>query len=365
VVRGPAVLASALLLGLASTGMAAAATGPFPLVPGSPFTSGSTKDSGTFGIAYSPNGKFAVVSNYYAGKVASLAVGPGKLTLIGQVATGADPQGIAISPNGKFAAAVNYGAGTVSMLKVGATGKLTKKGSVSLPGGEMAAFNPAGTLLAVSGQSGDVTAFSVSAAGALTQVATVSTGEGISFGLAFSPGGAYLAALNTGSGGTDSQATISVFSVGSGGTLTLVAAPTPTGPSSSSLPDGVAFSPGGELLAVSDTANNDVLMYSVNSSGMLTSTGTPAPTQTGPAGIAFNHAGTVLATADSGTRGDVSFFTVGPGGSLTGIPNEPADGSGGPQSLAFSPNGDLLGVANMFPGAAGSVSEYNTKPASH
>jgi 6-phosphogluconolactonase (cycloisomerase 2 family) len=365
VAGGPAALACALLLGLAFTSVAAAATQPFPLVPGSPFSSGSLKDSGTFGIAYTPNGKFVVVSNYYAGKVASLAVGQDKLTLIGQVATGANPEGVAVSPNGNFAAAVNYGAGTVSMLKVSATGKLTKDGSVSLPGGEMAAFNSAGTLLAVSNQSGDVTAFSVSAAGALTQAAAVSTGEGISFDLAFSPGGGYLAVLNTSSGGTDSQATISVFSVGSGGTLTLVAAPTQTGSSSDSIPAGVAFSPGGKLLAVSDAGNNDVLMYSVSSSGMLTSLGTPAPTQTSPAGIAFNPKGTVLATADSGTHGDVSFFTVGSKGSLTQIADEPADGSGGPQSLEFSPNGDLLGVTNMFPGAAGSVSEYNTTPASH
>lgn len=67
----------------------------------------------------------------------------------------------------------------------------------------------------------------------------------------------------------------------------------------------------------------------------------------------------------STTGGDVSFFTVGSGGSLTAIANEPADGSGGPQSLAFSPSGDLLGVSNMFPGIAGSVSEYNTTAASH
>lgn len=369
VVRCSAVLASALLLGLASAGVTAAATRPYPLVPGSPFSSGSTKDSGTFGIAYSPNGKFVVVSNYYAGKVASLAIGKDKLTLIGQVATGTDPQGIAFSPNGKFVAAVNYNAGTVSMLKVSATGRLSKEGSVSLPGGEMAAFNPAGTLLAVSDEAGNVTTFSVSAAGALTEAGAVSTGEGISADLAFSPSGAYIAALNSDSGGADPQATISVYSVGSGGTLTLAAAPTSTGPayngSSGSIPAGVAFSPSGALLAVSDAANNDVLMYSVSSGGTLTEHGTPAPTQTSPAGIVFNPAGTLLATADSGTHGDVSFFTVGSKGSLTGIANEPADGSGGPQSLAFSPSGDLLGVTNLFPGTAGSVSEYNTTRASH
>jgi DNA-binding beta-propeller fold protein YncE len=369
VVRCSAVFAAVLLAGFAVTGVTASTTRPYPLVPGSPFLSGSTKDSGTFGIAYRPNGKFVVVSNYYAGKVASLAIGKDKLTLIGQVATGADPQGVAFSPNGNFVAVVNYGAGTVSMLHVGTTGKLTKKGSVSLPAGETAAFNPAGTLLAVCDQSGNVTIFSVSTAGALTETGAVSTGEGISPDLAFSPSGAYLAVLNDDSGGTDPQATISVFSVGSGGTLTLVAAPTSTGPAyngnSGSAPAGVAFSPSGALLAVSDAANNDVLRYSVGSGGTLTSLGTPAPTQTGPAGIAFNPAGTLLATADSGTHGDVSFFTVGSKGSLTSIPDEPADGSGGPQSLEFSPSGDLLGVTNVFPGAAGSVSEYNTTRASH
>lgn len=367
--RCAAVLTAAMLPGLAFTGVAAAATGPFPLVPGSPFLSGSASDSGTFGIAYSPNGKFVFVSNYYAGKVASLAIGRDKLTILGQVTTGADPEGVAVSPNGSYLAVVNYGAGTVSMLTVSATGKLTKKETVSLPAGEAVAFNPAGTVLAVTDQSGNVTTFTVSAAGALKKIGAVSTGEGTSDDLAFSPGGAYLAVLDDDTGGTDPQATISVFSVASRGKLTLVAAPTSTGPAyngnTGSNPDGVAFSPSGALLAVSDAANNDVLMYSVSSVGTLTSLGNPTPTQLSPAGIAFNPAGTLLATADSGTRGDVSFFTVGSGGSLTPIADEPADGSGGPQSLAFSPSGDLLGVTNMFPGAAGSVSEYNTTPASH
>ena len=105
------------------------------------------------------------------------------------------------------------------------------------------------------------------AAGALAQPAFTpvagspfATGSG-PLSVAFSPGGGLLATAN------ESDDTVSVFAVGSGGALTPVAgSPFATGDG----PFSVAFSPGGGLLATANESDDTVSVFAVGSGGALT-----------------------------------------------------------------------------------------------
>jgi WD40 repeat protein len=169
--------------------------------------------------------------------------------------------------------------------------------------------------------------------------------------VAFSPGGGLLATANSGN-------TVSVYAVGSSGTLSQVAgSPYALGGE----PVSVAFSPSGGLLAVADSFGGTVSVFLVGAGGALTQVpGSPFASGSEPESVAFSPSGKLLAVAND--RGfTVSIFTVSGGGSLTPVPGSPfANDGGGPDSLAFSPSGGLLATGNsssatvsMFSVAAG------------
>ena len=83
--------------------------------------------------------------------------------------------------------------------------------------------------------------------------------------------------------------------------------------------------------------------------------GSPFATGTGPGSVAFSPSGALLAIAnlDAST---VSVFSVGSGGALTQVAGSPFATGAGPDSVAFSPSGALLAVANLD---ASSVSVFS------
>jgi DNA-binding beta-propeller fold protein YncE len=75
--------------------------------------------------------------------------------------------------------------------------------------------------------------------------------------------------------------------------------------------------------------------------------GSPFGTGRGPESVAFSPNGDLLATANR--RDDsVSVFAVGSGGALTPVAGSPFQTSIGPGSVAFSPGGGLLAPANLY-----------------
>jgi WD40 repeat protein len=174
----------------------------------------------------------------------------------------------------------------------------------------------------------------------------------------FSPNGKLLALADLGSGPTAGGATgalalypaVWIFALGPRGSLRsvpgspfLIRGQPPMGGNV----EAVAFSPDAKLLAISDDAENRVLLYPVSPGGALA----PQPvsshrTGPGPGSLSFSPDGKLLAVADGGA-GAVSVFAVGAQGQLTRLPSSPLFSGGlGPTDVAFNPSGKQLAVAN-------------------
>jgi 6-phosphogluconolactonase (cycloisomerase 2 family) len=316
--------------------------------PGSPFSVGTELDA----IAVNPAGKLVAGVDPSAGDVYMLSIDPatGALSPVGgsPFASGRDPVSVAFSPTGNLLATVNLVDGTVSVFTVSAAGALS-----AVPGSPFAtgqqpravAFSPAGNLLAVANQADDtVSVFAVSATGALSPVPGGDSGPGAfqtgasPVGLAFNSSGGLLAVANEGAG------TVSIFTVGPGGTLTPSAgSPLTVGDAPSSL----AFSPSGSLLAVANSAASTVSMFTTSPAAAQFSIvpGSPFPAGAEPLSVAFSSGGDVLATADK-LDNTTAIYSVNAAGSLGLEPGAPFSTGSGPHSVAFVPGSGFVATAN-------------------
>ena len=147
---------------------------------------------------------------------------------------------------------------------------------------------------------------------------------------AFSPSGAWLATANNSNPGS-----VSVFSVGSDGTLTQLSS-SPTGAGTNLY--AVAFSPSGGVLGVANAGGSpgSVSVFSVDAEGALAPVeGSPYTTDSTPEGVAFSSADGLLATANRNPS-DVSMFVTTP----PPVDNAP------PQITGTAQQGETLSVSN-------------------
>ena len=273
------------------------------------------------------------------------------------VAAGSYPNGVAFAPSGDLLAVPNGGDNTVSVYSVnqasGALVGVTGSPFATGDGPVIDAFSPSGNLLAITNELGNsVSIYAVNGStGALTQVAGSPFATGNTpFGVAFSPSGGLLAVANKGDG------TVSVYTVNSstGALAPVSGSPFSTGGAASG-PMGVAFSPSGNLLAVTDHAYGAVATFTIDDS---TDTVTPAPgspLQNGdsqPVGLAFSPDGQYLVVADEGSQ-NINIARVQANGSLSevyAVSSGQGTGYGdlsSPYEVAFSSSGNLLAVTNL------------------
>lgn len=272
-------------------------------------------------------------------------------------ATGDDPISLAFGSNGLLAV-VNFLSNTMSLFSVRPDGTV-----MQVPGSPVAASEPAsvaftadGKLLAIANNLpaslNTVSILSVGPAGVPTAVGGSPFSAGASLSsVAFSPDGRLLATANTYAND------VWVYSVGSDGTLAPIAGSPFIAPNT---PAQVAFSPDGRLLAAADYPAG-LSMFAVASSGVLTpASGSPytfgAVSGLAIRSAAFSPDGRLVAGTGTGT-GTVMMFSIRSGGALTVVPGSPfRDGPATSQDLpfnntvAFSPNGQLLATANSTPG---------------
>jgi len=282
---------------------------------------------------------------------------------------GTDPVALVTSPDFKNLYVVNEGDNAIVQFSIGSDAKLAQKNSYATPGTSpnAIAINTAGTLLFVTDRlapnvtsgPGALVVFPINSDGSLgTPVANaLSTGTGILTPTAVNvltqnpvnatstgPTLAYVVSQNTTTGLGD----ISAFSVASGGALTFVPCSSSasicdsTGNgtfNSGTSPNAVASTPRGLFLYVTDSVNNQLISYTVQSSGqIIPNTDGPTRTDVFPDSVTVDPRGMYVYVANY-TASDVSAYTINPAtGYPTGVAAAGTYGTGtGPTCVFVEP----------------------------
>jgi len=278
--------ASASQVYVSGSGATGNAISPFSVASNGSLTpitcSGSNCTTGTapIGVAMSPNGQYLYTSAFTSNKVSAFSVAAnGSLTPVTcsgtNCNTGTGPYGIAVTPSGQYAYTANNTANTVSPFSVGSNGSLTPitcSGSNCTTG-----INPEGIAVSPNGQylytanrgssTGAISVFSIGSNGSLTPV-TCGTGCNWgtvgAFSLAISPNGQYLYSTIR-----NATSKVAAFSINSNGTLSAV---TCSGSNCNvgASAGGVAVSPNNQFAYASSFTANNVSPYSIGGTGSLT-----------------------------------------------------------------------------------------------
>ena len=114
-------------------------------------------------------------------------------------------------------------------------------------------------------------------------------------------------------------------------------------------PTGVAVSPNGSFLYVSNRGLNNVSAYTIGGAGALTPiTGSPFPVGLNPSAVTVSPNGSFLYVSNQGAD-TVSAYTIGGAGALIPIISigSPFPVGAGPSAVTVSPNGDFLYASNQ------------------
>jgi 6-phosphogluconolactonase len=315
--------------------------------------------------------QFAYVANTNSNNVSAYSSGSGGvLTPVpgSPFPVGPNPASVAVDPTGKFAYVVNDSnvpevPGTVSAFTIGSGGALTPVPGSPFPAGDTpdsVAVDPTGRFVyvvnvAISGQLGAVSAFSIGPNGALTPVpgSPFSAGS-LPEALAIDPTGKFLYVAGSSS--------VSAFSIGPNGALTPVpGSPFPAGFGTIS----VTVDPTGKFVYVPNEFGNDVSAYGIGSNGALMPVpGAPFATiGEDPVSVAVDPTGQFAYVADFGinfgTNG-VEAYSIASDGALTPVPGSPFATGNGPTAVAVDPTGQFVYVANFQD--VSSLSGYSIGP---
>ena len=255
-------------------------------------------------------------------------------------AAGQSPDSVAVSANGRWVYVAIRGA--VAQYDVSSDGGLSPMTPATVPAGQTpvgVAVIPDSNSVYVADAGGTIFQYDVGDDGALSSKtpATI-TSVPKPAGLAVSPDGRSVYVAND---GTEAQNTALVyqFNVGAGEALS---PKTPASVAADDGPSGVAVSPDGKSVYVTNSVVDTVSQYDVGAGGALSpkSAGEVGAGDT-PSALAILPDGDSAYVANSGD-GSVSQFNVGTGGALA--PKQPNSVSAGssPADVAVSPDGESV-----------------------
>ena len=287
-------------------------------------------DTNAHDVAIAPDGKsvYVLASPAGSGDVLQYDVGAGgslSPKTPASVAAGTSPEGLAISPDGRSVYVANQL--SISQYDVGAGGALSPKTppTINVPGADLqqVAVSPDGrSVYVVDFSGGDVLQYDVGAGGVLSPKTPATAASGTSpEGIAVSPDGTSVYVVNRG------EKDVALLHVGAGGTLSKVGTTV-----AGSEPTVVAVSPDGKNVYIVDRNGGppfvgSVLQYDVGSGGVLLPK-TPSALTAGvnPTGLAISPDGKSVYVSND-ESGDVSQYDVGAGGALS--PKTPATAAAG------------------------------------
>jgi 6-phosphogluconolactonase (cycloisomerase 2 family) len=336
-------------------------------------TASVTVDQGTAHYAYVADGSAPTgIDQYTVTAAASPYLAP-----IGQVATtGYSSSQVVLDPNGQYAYMIATSTNTtVTVFTVDATtGVLTNAGfTPTVVSGTVdktfSLVDPYGRFLFVSDQNASTTgaiyAFDINQTnGALTAVtgSPFTANLNVPAGLAVDQSGSYLYASNSATTGTNAN-TIAGFQIDSTtGALTPLATPTVT--NSLDSPYYMAWDPTGTYLYVPNNGNATVSSFTLGTGGALTALTTTAITGAkAPLNVAVSPNGSYLYVVDTGTStgGAVWAYTLKSGSpGATAITGSPFTTGVSPKGIAIDPSSGLLAVdcANASGATTGSIYLY-------
>jgi len=279
-------------------------------------------DGGGGGLGFESAGiQVAYVANSGSGDVSAYTINPatGALTAVGSPVAlgGASPSSIAVSPNGSFAY-LTASDGVHAFTINASTGALASVTGSPFPAGNTPSavtVSPNSAFLYVSNQgSNNVSAYTINGTtGALTQItgpqASPFAAGILPQAVTVSPNNNFVYVANSGSNA------ISAFAIEASGALTPVVPTLPNlnpTPSGGTTPNGLAITPNGQFLYVSNGGSSNVTAFSINgTSGELAAvTGSPFAAGTTPSGITVEPNGRFLYAANGGVSGTVSAYTI-------------------------------------------------------
>lgn len=320
-------------------------TGSLTPVAGSPFPTGGDGSGGGFPASnriVAQIGRHLYASNSGSGTIGAFAIDPSTCAL--SLVEGSpfpaqrDLSGtsLATTPDGRYL----YAGGTPAhAFAVAPNGALSPLSTLALPGSpDGMKVSPDGRLLAIAfpsiGQISGVGMYRIAADGSLTEV------PGSPFPVGPGRGQAASVDINCASnllfvGAASLLDVVDVFAIAADDTLT------PAGGTAFVLPGGLnsnvaALSPDERFLFVSNQGSSTITVASVGAGGSLTAVpGSPFPALGVPDGMATDSAGRFLYAGTS--TSSVLGFRIGPDGTLTPVPGSPFPSPGIPMSVTVFP----------------------------
>jgi 6-phosphogluconolactonase (cycloisomerase 2 family) len=266
------------------------------------------------------------------------------------ILSGSNVTNVAVSCRPQYAYVTNS-SHAISMYSVGSDGALTalspstEATTASNCVTRGITINPAGTYAYAINQNGvfcptsTISMFSIGSNGTLTALspATVSFGGNSPVTITINPAGTYAYVAN------NTSNNVSMFSVGNNGILTAL---NPAAVSAGAVPFGVTISPAGTFAYVPNYSGNTISMYSIGNDGSLTALSTATiPAGSNPNGVTINPSGT-YAYASNYNDNTISMYSIGNNGILAPLSTPTVNTGRGPEKMAIHPSGIYAYVPN-------------------